>query len=147
MEELYSHVEEKEMQFLFSIKKELSLEGHKQAAQLVACVLHALRQTLTLEQCTNLLLKLPDYLKLIFVSNWKRDEQRVKVEHLDEFVNLIMDRERNGKLPFFKNEVQALSVAVLTLKNLFKLADLQDFEGLSNALKQELREIPAEAAA
>jgi uncharacterized protein (DUF2267 family) len=137
----------READLLSQIKKELSLEHPRDAVRLLASVLQGLRQTLTLQNANTLLNKLPDFLKLVFASNWKRDESHVPVEHLDEFVSLVMDREKTSGRSFFKNEVQALSVIVLTLKKMYTLIDLDHFEGLSKAFRQELREIPAEAAA
>jgi uncharacterized protein (DUF2267 family) len=152
MEVNYQHVDpanldQEEMHFLYQIKKELSLESTHDAVKLVASVLHALRQTLTLENATILMNQLPDFLKLAFASNWEQNEAHVPVEHLDEFVGLVMDRDQKSKRGLFKNEVQTLSVIILTLKKLHKLVDLENFEGLSNALRQELREVPSEAAA
>lgn len=137
----------READLLCQIKKELSLEHPRDAVRLLASVLQGLRQTLTLPNANTLLNKLPDFLKLVFATNWKRDESHVPVEHLDEFVSLVMDREKTSGRSFFKNEVQALSVIVLTLKKMYTLIDLDHFEGLSKAFRQELREIPAEAAA
>jgi uncharacterized protein (DUF2267 family) len=139
--------DQEEMQFLFQIRKELSLDNSQEAVKLVASVLQALRQTLSLEEANALLNRLPDFLKLAFAANWARDEQRVRVEHLDEFVSLVMDRDERSKKGLFRNEVQTLSVVILTLKKLHKVVDLENFEGLSTALKQELREVSPEAAA
>ena len=147
MEATIENRDQEEMIFFRQIKKELSLENQQEVVQLVASVLQALRQTLALERASALLNELPDFLKLTFAANWKQDEVPVKIDHLDEFVNLVMARDRKSKKNLFRSEVHALSVIVLTLKKLYKLVDLDKFEGLSQALKQELREIPAEAAA
>jgi uncharacterized protein (DUF2267 family) len=140
------HLDQEEMHFLQQIRKELSLESSHEAVKLVASVLQALRQTLTLENATALVNRLPDFLRLAFAANWERKEERVPVEHLDEFVALIMDRDERSGRGLFRNEVQTLSVAILTLKKLNKLVDLEGFEGISSALKQELREVSPEAA-
>jgi uncharacterized protein (DUF2267 family) len=136
-----------EIDFFYQIKKELSLESVNEAVSLVASVLHAVRQTLSLEVANNLLNKLPDFLKLVFASNWKHNEAKVQAQHLDELVCLLMFREKESRKSYFKNEVQALSVLILTLKQLDKIIDLNTFNGLSLALVHELREVPAEAAA
>ena len=91
--------------------------------------------------------RLPDFLKLAYAANWQRHEPRVPVEHLDEFVSLVMDRDEKGKKGLFRSEVRALSVVILTLKKLNKIVDLENFDGLSPLLKQELREVSPEAAA
>lgn len=147
MEVTTQNLEVEEMNLFRQINKELSVENPTEVVQLVTSVLQAFRQTLTLQNANALLNKLPDFLKLAFASNWRRNEEQVRVEHLDEFVSLVMTRDRRNKKYLFKSEVFTLSVIVLTLKKLYKLLDLDTFEGLSQAFRQELRDIPAEAAA
>jgi len=147
MENTSGNLNEAEMTFFRQIKKELSLENTQEVVPLVASVLQALRQTLTLERANAILNELPDFLKLTFASNWRLHEDPVKIDHLDEFVNLLMARDRKSKRFLFKGEVFALSVVILTLKKLYNLIDLDKFEGLSQAFKQELREVPVDAAA
>lgn len=132
-----------EMLYLFQIQKELDLNSSQDAVKRVASVLHALRQTLTLEHARDLLNLLPDFLKLAFVSNWERDEPQAEVNHLDEFATVVMDRDLKYKKGLFKNEVQTLTVIVLTLKNLQKLVDIENFEGLSLSFRQELKDLPS----
>lgn len=147
MEVTTQSLEVEEMNLFRQINKELSLENPKEVVQLVTSVLQAFRQTLTLQNANALLNKLPDFLKLAFATNWRRNEEQVRIEHLDEFVSLVMARDRRNKKYLFRSEVFTLSVIVLTLKKLYKLLDLDTFEGLSQAFRQELRDIPAEAAA
>lgn len=137
--------DENERHFIIQIKKELSLNT-RDAVRLIQSVLHAVRQTLSLKSASVLLNQLPDFLKLAFVTNWKENEKRIFIKHLDEFVSLIMEKEENKNKSYFKNEVLVLSVVVLTLKKLFKIVDLEQIEDFSPALLQELKEIPAEAA-
>lgn len=140
-------VQEDELNMIQQIRKELSLEDPGDAIRLIASVLQALRQTLSLERANKLLNMLPDFLKVIFASGWQRTEKNVEVNHLDEFVTLVMDRDARDKRGLFRNEVQTLSVVILTLKLLNKITDLQRIDGLSPLLLQELRELPSEAAA
>ena len=142
-----SNLDEEEIYFLLKIKKELSLDTPQEAVKLVASVLQALRQTLSLEDAEQLLNELPDFLKLAFAANWERSEQQIQIEHLDEFVSLVMDRDEKSKKGLFKNEVQTLTVVVLTLKKLQKVVNLENFEGISPVFKQELRDVSSEAAA
>ena len=133
--------------FIHQIQKELSLRSSRDAVRLVASVLQAMRQTLSLDKANQILNALPDFLKLAFASNWEHDEKTVPVEHLDEFVTLVMDRDARHNRGLFRDEVQTLSVIILTLKKLQRLVDLENFDGLSPALRQELRGLPSEAAA
>lgn len=137
---------EEELYFFAHITKELSLENSQQAVKLVSAVLQSLRQTLSLENAEILLNRLPDFLKLAFATNWKRDEPQVHVEHLDEFVDLVMDRDNQYRKNMFRDEVETLSVIIMTLKGLSRMVDLENFDGLSNALRQELRGVTEAAA-
>lgn len=137
---------EDEMIFINQIKKELSLPTTQDAVKLVAAVLQALRQTLTLQNAESMLNLLPDFLKLAFATNWERDEKTVPLQHLDEFVSLVMERDEQKGKGLFHDEVDALTVIVLTLKKLNKLVDLENFEGLNPILRQELRRVIPEAA-
>jgi uncharacterized protein (DUF2267 family) len=133
-------MDQEEMFFFHQLKKELLLENEQEAVPLLASVLQTLRQTLHLEKANLLLNKLPDFLKLVFACNWPQHEEQVVVEHLDEFVNLVMERDqRDGKF-LFKSELQTLSVVIIILNKLFKLIDLEHFEGLTPAFKHELQE-------
>jgi uncharacterized protein (DUF2267 family) len=136
-----------ELNFIHQIRKELSLQSSQDAVRFVASILQALRQSFTLVEANAFLNLLPDFLKLAFAANWEQNETKVTVNHLDEFVTLVMDRDRKYRKGMFRSEVQTLSVIVLTLKKLEKLIDLQNFEGLSPSLRHELRGLPSEAAA
>jgi uncharacterized protein (DUF2267 family) len=141
-----SHLEPSEINFLHQIKKELSLATYQEVVKRVTTVLHAFRQTLSPQSATVLLNSLPDFLKLAFVTNWKRSDNYKSVEHLDELVTLVMNRDKKNHQAIFKSEVQTLSVIILTLKKLLKLSGLENFEGISPTLRHELDEVPVEAA-
>lgn len=140
-------LEKEEQDVLNQIRKELSLERPTDVVPFMASVLQALRQTLTLEHATQLLNKLPDFMKVVFASNWKKDEEHVPVGHLDEFVCLVMERDQKEKKHLFKSEVQALSIVILVLKKMYKLADIENFNGLSPMFRQELNDASIEVVA
>jgi uncharacterized protein (DUF2267 family) len=136
-----------EMYFLHQLKKDLLLENEQEAVPLLASVLQALRQTLTLENANLLLNELPDFLKLVFACNWPHQEEQVVVKHLDEFVNLVMERDqRDGKF-LFKSELQTLSTVIVILNRLFRLVELDHFDGLTTAFKHELQDASIEMVA
>lgn len=142
-----SNLEKEEQDVLNQIKKELSLDSPTEVVPLMASVLQALRQTLTLDHATLLLNKLPDFMKVVFASNWKKNESRVRIDHLDEFVTLVMERDRQEKKHLFKSEVQTLSVIILVLKKMYNLVDLRNFDGISPMFRQELNDASVEVAA
>ena len=142
-----STLDKEEQDVLNQIRKELSLERPTDVVPFMASVLQALRQTLTLEHATQLLNNLPDFMKVVFASNWKKDEARVPVGHLDEFVSLVMERDQKEEKHLFKSEVQTLSIVILVLKKMYKLADIKNFEGLSPMFRQELDDAATEVVA
>jgi len=140
-------LDKEEQDVLNQIRKELSLQSTIDVVPFMASVLQALRQTLTLEHATELLNKLPDFMKVVFATNWKQDEPRVPIMHLDEFVCLVMERDAREGKHLLKSEVQALSIVILVLKKMYKLADIEHFAGLSPVFRQELHDASTEVAA
>lgn len=136
---------EQEKNLFLHIKKEMCIDNPTEIAKQVTAVLHALRQTLSLHAANDVLNRLPDFLKMIFASNWRQDEAPVTITHLDEFVNLVMLRDQQTEKFLFKSEVHALSIVILTLKNLHNLVNLDKIEGISPSLLQELSEVDTEA--
>lgn len=141
-----SYLETGELSLIRDVKKELALPTTNEAVKRISVVLHALRQTFSTEAADDFLNRLPDFLKLVFASRWKRNEPRLAVEHLDELVSVVMARDILYGENLFKTEVQTLSVVILTLKKLLKLDELQTFDGLSANILQELNDVPAESA-
>ncbi|HEY3401821.1 MAG TPA: DUF2267 domain-containing protein [Ohtaekwangia sp.] len=137
-------LDEQERSLFMLIKKEMCIENPREIAQQVTAVLHALRQTLSLSVACDLLNRLPDFLKMIFASNWRHDEARVTINHLDEFVNLVMERDRKLKKHLFKSEEHTLSIAILTLKKMHHLVDFGEIRDISASLRQELSEVDSE---
>jgi uncharacterized protein (DUF2267 family) len=140
-------LEHGESSLLNEIKKELALKTYQETVGIVSCVLNSFRRCLSLQYATLLLNRLPDFLKLVFVSNWKVNESQVKIDYLDELVSLALEQDTASGKKLFKSEIHALSTVVLTLKKLDKLVDLQHFEGISQSFRRQLREIPVEVAA
>lgn len=140
-------LEHEESSLLNEIKKELALKTYQETVGIVGCVLNSFRKCLSLQHASQLLNLLPDFLKLVFVTNWKNNERQVKIDYLDELVNLALEQDKASGKKLFKSELHALSIIVITLKKLDKLVDLQHFEGISQSFRRQLREIPVEVAA
>ena len=109
----------------------------------VTSVLHALRQMLPRQNAEALSISLPDFLKGYFASNWLKDEKPVRIEHLDELVTLVMERDKKNEKRIFMSEIQTLSAILLTLKNLFKMIPYT-VAGISHPFYQELSEAASE---
>ena len=142
-----NHLETSEINFLHQIKKELSLETNNEIINKIVSILQALRQTLDNENANTLMKELPDFLKLAFAGNWESNEKIVSINHLDEFVNLVQTRDIKSGSFYFSDEVQILSLSILTLKKLFEFEKLKNFAGLSPCIRQQLSEVSVEEIA
>ena len=144
MATMYFNPDDQERSLFMQIKKEMCIDNPKLIVLQVTAVLHAFRQTLSLSAANEVLNKLPDFLKMAFVCNWRHTERPVTINHLDELVNLVMVRDRRLKKYLFKNEVHTLSLIILTLKKLNDFVDLGTLDGISPALQHELNEVDSE---
>jgi uncharacterized protein (DUF2267 family) len=133
---------ETENHFLEHLSSELSLASREEAIPLVSSVMMALRQTLSRQNAETLLVKLPEFLKRHFPVNWK-EEKQIRVEHLDELVTLIMERDKANPKTLFKSELQTLSVILFTLKKLFSVVDPK-MAGIGQLFCQEVKEASME---
>jgi uncharacterized protein (DUF2267 family) len=129
-----------EAHLLEQLKKELSLQDSQDAVPLVSSVLHALRETLPRKTAEVFMHKLPGFMKKLFASNWRPSENRIVVEHLDELVTLVMERDQKNSKSLFKSELQALSVILYTLKKIYCFIDFRSCEGISWMFYREVKE-------
>lgn len=139
------YLEPAEKSFLYQIQKELSLQTSGEVVKRVTAVLHALRQTLTIANANILINQLPDFLRLTFIANWRPEEEIVSVNHLDELVSLIQQRDESSGSHYFHGELQILAITIITLKKLLAFNQLNQFEGIGPLIRKQLDEISIEA--
>ncbi|NJM24342.1 MAG: hypothetical protein HC859_01245 [Bacteroidia bacterium] len=84
---------------------------------------------------------MPDFFKLLFVTSWRRAKKAAVINHLDELVSAVIERDQQERHRVLKRETQALSAVVITLKKLEKLVNLQQFDGLSHSIRKQLRDV------
>ncbi len=139
--------ESEEAQFVQLIKKELSFKTSEEVVPRIIAVLRTFRETLSEQQATVIVNELPDYFKIAFITDWHYSEQHVKIDYLDQFVDLLLSRD---KQKLFKSEVEALSVSILVFKKLIELCDQYTKSRLtifSPSVFQEINTVPSEGAA
>jgi uncharacterized protein (DUF2267 family) len=141
----YLHLEPADFFLLRGIKKELSFRSFREVIKRVICVLRAFRKILNTKQASIVINSLPDFFKLIFVANWSSSERPIVINHLDEFVTLVMAHDREQSV--FKSEVEALSVSILVLKRVLALIHVEGENIISPTLIQQINEVPADAVA
>jgi uncharacterized protein (DUF2267 family) len=141
MEPLITHLEKSEWKLLRTLKKEWSLANYRLGVAYLSKVMQALRQGLSQQQVNQLVNRLPDFLKLAFISDWKMKERKKKLRYVDELVQWVVEKDKQSPQRLFKSELHALTVVVFVLKYLDTMTGLSDLPGLRWEFKQELEKI------
>jgi uncharacterized protein (DUF2267 family) len=139
------NLESDETEFLQLIKKELSFKTTEEVITRIVSILQAYRQTLSAEQATLIVNELPEYFKIAFITNWHYSEQPIKMDHLDQFVELVLSRDQEKTI--FKSEVEVLSVSILVFKKLIELCKEKAVTLFNPSLLQQIHSVPKEAVA
>ncbi|ELR73722.1 hypothetical protein C900_01332 [Fulvivirga imtechensis AK7] len=129
-----------------NIKQELNIDCNYKAGKLVGRVLHTIRDSLTYSQSAELIQKLPDDLKIIYVSDWKLNHRQLRLKHLDNLVEEVIKNDQRHAQQVLHGEVSALYAILITLKILNRYVDILAFDFFNYSLKRELAEAMTEAA-
>lgn len=141
------HLDPLELSVLRELKQEVGLSTFGEALKVVEHVLTCLGETLTPANAARLTRKMPDFFKLLFATSWRRAKKAAAINHLDELVNAVIERDQQERHRVLKRETQALSAVVITLKKLEKLVNLQQFDGLSHSIRRQLSDVHVGRAA
>lgn len=76
----------------------------------ISRVLHTIRASLSKNQSEKLLNRLPDYLKLIYVSNWPNDEKTIPIYSLEQFNQQVFINDRNSINPVFSSKEESKGI-------------------------------------
>lgn len=134
--------------FFLEIKRELGIASTKKLAALISKIFSGIRRTLSAEETDEFIRRMPGLLQLLFISNWKYEEQsRRKIEHLDELVESIFYEDRKSLHSLFHSEIETLNAVILILGKLDKMLGALNFSGFSFSLVQEIRQATLEDAA
>lgn len=146
MEINYDKLATEENSCIEEIKQQLDLTCNFKAGKLIGRVLHTIRDSLTYSQSAELIQKLPDDLKVIYVSDWKLNSRQLTLKHLDNLVEEVIKNDQRHHHQVLITEVSALYAILITLKILNKYIDILAFDFFNYSLKQELAEAMSEAA-
>lgn len=128
------------------VKKEFNIECNFKAGKIIGRVLHTIRDSLSYAQSAELIRRLPDDLKIIYVSDWRLNYKPLRLKHLDTFVEEVIRNDQKHTEQVLHGEIPALYAILTTLKILNKYADILAFDFFEYSLKQELAEAMSEAA-
>jgi len=64
-------------------------ETPEKAGRILTAVLHALRDTIPMQESLQVLAQLPMFLKAVYVNGWSTKERKQTVKTLDEFISIV----------------------------------------------------------
>jgi len=139
--------EEQAVRFFREVKQELGTPSTQRIVKLVRAVLSQLRKSLSHEQASCFIKKMPGIFQLLFVTNWRYEDQ-VAPEHLDELAESVYQQDRQSSSgAMFSSEVDALNSVIVVLRKLDKFFGIMGLNVLHHPLTQELKQAAIEDAA
>ena len=132
-------VEEKSVMFFNDIKSELGLKSSRNVARVVRKVFGAVQRNLSVGEIKTMLMKLPDFLQLVFMGEWQQSKLTSSPEHLDQWVDTIFLEDQSSEDRIFGSEVEILKAIVLTMTKLDKMCGVLSFPGFKFSLAQEIK--------
>lgn len=135
--------EELAFRFFKEVKNELGIDSTRKIVTVVRCVLAQLRKSLTHEQASQLIRKLPDVFQLLLISGWKYDEQSMSVKHLDELTDNVYKQTLLSEKRLFSTEIEALNTVLMVIKKLDKFFGLLGFNVLRYTITEEIKQAAA----
>lgn len=135
--------EEQAARFFKEVKNELGTDSTQQVVTIVRCVLSQLRRTLTHEQASQLIRKLPDVFQLLLVSGWRYDEKEASIKHLDELADQVYKQTLISQKKLFSSEIDALNTVLRVVKKLDKFFGLLGLNLLRYTITEEIKQAAA----
>lgn len=77
--------------WLADIEESLQTDSEQQAYQAMRSVLHALRDRMSIDECTDLSAQLPMLVRGIYFEGWKPSRQPVRIKHENEFLEYVAE--------------------------------------------------------
>lgn len=135
--------EEQAVRFFKEVKNELGIDSTQKIVMVVRCVLSQLRKSLTHEQASQLICKLPDIFQLLLISGWKYDEKEASITHLDELADHVYKQTLTYEKRLFSTEIEALNTVLRVIKKLDKFFGLLGLNLLRYTITEEIKQAAA----
>lgn len=135
--------EEQEVRFFKEVKSDLGIDSTQKIVTVVRCVLAQLRKSLTHDQASLLIRKLPDTFQLLLVNGWRYDEKEVSIKHLDELADQVYKQTLVQQKRLFSSEIDALNTVLRVLKKMDKFFGLLGLNLLRYTIAEEIKQAAA----
>lgn len=135
--------EEQAVRFFKEVKNELGINSTQKIVAVVRCVLCQLRKSLTHEQSSQLIRRLPDMFQLLLISGWRYDEKEGSIKHLDELADHVYKQTLIQEKRLFSSEIDALNTVLRVVKKLDKFFGLLGLNLLRYTIAEEIKQAAA----
>jgi uncharacterized protein (DUF2267 family) len=125
---------------IHQLRKNLNIDCNGKAGKVIRVVLHAIRSGLDYSQSAELIRMMPDYLKAIYVLDWRSNGSSIELKHLDNLVEEVVLRDERERYGLINGELTALTMIVITMKVLNCHVDMLSFEHFNYTFRKELAE-------
>jgi uncharacterized protein (DUF2267 family) len=143
--EIKPQQDEQELVFFRSLEAELPFFSTKKIIRILKIVLTSVVKNLPSSQVSEIIMKLPSTLQLVFTGSWNTNDEYKPVVHLDELVENICKTETEKEI-LFTNEVDALKSILIIIKNLKIIFDKKGITVFPYSLIAEYQQAVQEGA-
>jgi uncharacterized protein (DUF2267 family) len=109
------------------------VETPEKAARILPAILHALRDTIPVQESIQLLAQLPMFLKAVYVNGWSTKSRKQKIKTMEEFIAVVKG---NNRIPadydFISDELAEhyVHTTFFVLRKYISKGELQDIRAV-----------------
>lgn len=130
--------------FFQQVTKELGMMPSHKLTKMICKTFRALQRSLTYKQVKQLASVMPG----VFITHYGYKQSKPEyIEHLDQLVDNIYEKEENSLHPIFHSEIEVLNVVIIVLQQLDKMIGLLNSPGFKFSLVREVQQASLEYAA
>ena len=123
--------------FFRNLKKKLNGTPTRKVVSLVRTVLKKTQGSFSFQQLNETMTSAPAFIKWLVGYNQQHEE--IRINHLDELVELLMAEDQRLGTRLFASEIEALSIVILILKQIQMLFEKIGINILPYTIERELQ--------
>ncbi len=105
-------------EFISLVSQFLEIHDRNRSARIARCVLHALRDRLTVEESLHFIAQLPMALKGVYVDGWSVPSKHNHPKSLEDFLDLVLTEDGKTAWKDFSSAEEVLEAVVAVFKAL-----------------------------
>lgn len=132
-------------EFVKRVAAELNTKDTDRAGRITRCVLHALRNRITVEESFHLIAQLPMAIRAVYVDGWKVNASYVRVKDLEDFLSEIIKEDGTASWRDFSGIEDAQNAAWAVFRVLSYYASPGEINNVLGVLPEQLKDFLKEA--